>query len=134
MRTIVSLVSALLLLIGMTAAKADDSAICSKGSGDQMIAACTRVISSSRLKGHKLAFIFNSRGNAYHRRGDYDRAIADYTEAIRLDPKYAIVYGNRGNSYRLKGDYDRAIADLTEAIRLDPKYAIAYNNRGNATG
>ena len=61
-----------------------------------------------------------------------DRAIADYTEAIRLDPKYANAYSNRGVAYSDKGDKDRAIADFTEAIRLDPKYADAYNNRGFA--
>ena len=41
-----------------------------------------------------------NRGHAYINKGDYDRAIADYTEAIRLDPKYAIAYGNRGKAYR----------------------------------
>jgi len=63
---------------------------------------------------------------------DYDRAIVDYTEAIRLDPKFAFAYNNRCNAYHRKGDNDRAIADCTEAIRLDPKYAFAYNNRGLA--
>ncbi len=69
---------------------------------------------------------------AYRDKGDNDRAIADYNEAIRLDPKYAIAYNNRGIAYRAKGDNDRAIADYSEAIRLDPKYAVAFNNRGIA--
>jgi tetratricopeptide (TPR) repeat protein len=60
-------------------------------------------------------------------KGDYDRAIADLTEAIRLDPKYVWAYASRGEAYRMKGDYDRAIADLTEAIRLDPNYEWAKN-------
>ena len=70
--------------------------------------------------------------HAYGDKGENDRAIADYNEAIRLDPKYAAAYNNRGNAYRDKGDTDRAIADFNEAIRLDPKLAHAYNNRGNA--
>jgi tetratricopeptide (TPR) repeat protein len=57
-------------------------------------------------------------------------AIADYDEAIRLDPKYARAFTNRGNVYDAKSEYDRAIADHSEAIRLDPKYAVAINNRG----
>ena len=60
-------------------------------------------------------------GRAYAKKGDYDKAIADYTEAIRLDPKNAEAYCNRGHAYEEKGDYDKAIADCTEAIRLDPK-------------
>ena len=57
--------------------------------------------------------------------------MADYTEAIRLDPKLAVAYNSRGNVYYDEGDYDRAIADYNEAIRLDPKYAFAYNSRGD---
>ena len=71
------------------------------------------------------AIAFNNRGIAYHDKGDNDRAIADYDEAIRLDPKFARAFINRGNAYRDKGDNDRAIADYNEAIRLDPKYAMA---------
>ena len=65
-------------------------------------------------------------------RATIDRAIVDYNEAIRLDPKFAQAYSSRGLAYYQKGDLDRAIADYGEAIRLDPKYAYAYNNRGNA--
>ena len=65
-------------------------------------------------------------------KGDHDQAIADYTEAIRLDPKHALAYINRGNAWRTKEEYDKAIADYDEAIRLDPKDATAYHERGEA--
>ncbi len=71
-------------------------------------------------------------GNAWRAKGDNDRAIADYSEAIRLDPKHQWAYTDRGIAWRAKGDNDRAIADYSEAIRLDPKYQWAYTNRGNA--
>jgi tetratricopeptide (TPR) repeat protein len=75
---------------------------------------------------------FNNRGNVYFEKGDYDHAIADYSEAIRLDPNVAIYYSNRGMAYSNKNDYDRAIADYSEAIRLDPNDAKEYRNRGVA--
>ncbi len=56
-------------------------------------------------------------------------SIADYSEAIRLDPNAGRLV-DRGNAYGKKNDPDRAIADFSEAIRLDPKSALAYNNRG----
>ena len=75
---------------------------------------------------------YNNRGYAYRGKGDMDRAIADYTEAIRLDPKYAIAYYNRGEPTATKATRTVPLPTITEAIRLDPKYAIAYNNRGVA--
>jgi tetratricopeptide (TPR) repeat protein len=38
------------------------------------------------------ALPFNNRGNAYSEKKDYDRAAADYNEAIRLDPKSVLAF------------------------------------------
>jgi tetratricopeptide (TPR) repeat protein len=92
---------------------------------------CTGLISRGIFKGRDLALVFWDRGNAYYAKKDYDRAIADYGEAIRLD-NIAKAFDNRGRAYDDKKDYDRAIADCSEAIRLDPNFAMAFNNRGNA--
>ncbi len=71
-------------------------------------------------------------GNAKFNQKDYTGAIADYTQAIALDPKFAPAYNNRGIAKRQLQDYTGAIADYTQAIELDPKLALAYNNRGLA--
>jgi tetratricopeptide (TPR) repeat protein len=85
-----------------------------------------------RLQDPRTAADFNERAVRLHNRGRYDRAIADYTEAIRLDPKFARAYVNRAIAYNAKGDRDTAIADSDEALRLDPRSAAAYNERGAA--
>ena len=59
----------------------------------------------------------------------YDQAIADDTEAIRLGPNDPVAYHNRGNARLARKEYDRAIADYSAAIRLDPRDAEAYHNR-----
>jgi len=64
--------------------------------------------------------------------GNYDEAIAELTEAIRLQSDFARAYNARGYVYLLKRDYQHALADLDEAIRLDPNYANAIQNRGMA--
>ena len=62
----------------------------------------------------------------------FDRATADFTQALRLDPNNALIYRERGNTYLSIGDLDHAIADFTQAIQLDPSAAMVYSNRGNA--
>jgi tetratricopeptide (TPR) repeat protein len=63
---------------------------------------------------------------------DIDKAIADYTQAINLEPTNAPIYFRRGNAYYGKGNYDQAIADYTKAIRLEPDNTRAYYNRSLA--
>ena len=53
------------------------------------------------------ALSFRNRGDAYTNKGDHDRALADYNEAIRLDPKSALALSDRGVAYANKGDYNR---------------------------
>jgi len=57
---------------------------------------------------------------------EYDRAIAEYTQAIQLDPKWAVAFYNRGVAHTYKGQFDLAIADNTESIRLDPQNKYTY--------
>jgi tetratricopeptide (TPR) repeat protein len=64
--------------------------------------------------------------------GDYQGAIADYNQAIKIKPDYADAYINRGNAKYNLGDKQGAIADYNQAIKIKPDYAYAYNNRGIA--
>ena len=81
----------------------------------------------------KSAEAYCNRGVVYDVKANYDKAIADYTEAIRLDPKVCRgVLTTAVSPTWNKGEYDKAIADFTEAIRLNPKDPGAYNNRGSA--
>ena len=52
------------------------------------------------------------------KKGDLDRAIADYSKAIQLDPNYADAYAFRSKAYRKRGDKDRGMADIIRAAEL----------------
>jgi tetratricopeptide (TPR) repeat protein len=103
-----------------------------QGDIDRRINGCTAIIQDQSESEKNRALAYNIRGAAYVAKSDLDRAIADYSEAIRLDPRSAFAYNNRGRAYREKGDDDRAIADLNEAIKLDPNLTAPYYNRGRA--
>ncbi len=102
------------------------------GNGEEVISACTRAIASGKLPATELAGTYYNRGIKWRAKDDKDRAIADFGEAIRLNPQFAEAYNNRGAAWQAKGDNDRAIADYGEAIRLNPQIVGAYNNRALA--
>ena len=97
-----------------------------------LLAACSR-LSADEPK-LQTADAYCERGSTSLDKGEYDKAIADFTEAIRLNPKNANAYSKRGEAYMAKHDYDKCIADCTEAIRLDPKDARAYTIEALCTG
>jgi tetratricopeptide (TPR) repeat protein len=64
------------------------------------------MIQSGRETQQNLATAFHSRGLAYNRKGQPDRAIEDYDQAIQLNPNYALAFYNRGVAYGDKGQFD----------------------------
>jgi tetratricopeptide (TPR) repeat protein len=61
---------------------------------------------------------------------EYDRVIAIFNKAIRLDPKDAHAFRVRGDAWSGKGEFDKAIKDYDEVIRLDPKDTSDSGGRG----
>ena len=90
------------------------------------------VVFRKAIKNKPHACDYYALGNADSVKTNYDAAVADYTEAIRLDPKYAEAYRRRGDAWCWKDDHDKAIDDYREAIRLDPKNASAFSGRGGS--
>ena len=72
------------------------------------------------------------RGNAYQQKGELDKAIADYSQAIQLDASLFEAWRKRGWARNRAGDYKGALEDFDKAIQLEPRNAMAWNGRGAA--
>jgi tetratricopeptide (TPR) repeat protein len=94
-------------------------------SPDQRISACTVVIESGRQPQKQLAITFKTRGTVYFYKSDYDRAIRDYGEAIKLDPLYSEAFDNRCWTRATVNQLQDALKDCIESLRIRPNFAPA---------
>jgi tetratricopeptide (TPR) repeat protein len=94
---------------------------CRSDDFERAIAGCTRML-ESQITPIDRAVALTNRSNAYRLHGDYDRAISDATDSIRIYPDYALAYANRANAYLGKGDTDNAIKDANAVIHGAPTY------------
>ena len=98
---------------------------------DQRIAGCTAVIQSSRTSAVDRGSALMNRGVAHTNKSDFDRAIADFSLAIRLNPAEAgVALSNRCAVRTTIGRLEEALADCNEAVRLTPDDPQARAVRG----
>lgn len=106
---------------------------------DRRIAGCARILGDRKESVSNRIIAHYNRGIAWRAKGDYDRAIADFSDAIRLNPNLVDGYAARSIALNEKRDYARAISDVTRAMQLRGKAsyedyvgrAISYRLAGN---
>lgn len=87
---------------------------------DQQIKSCTALIQSGTESKENVAIAYYNRALAYENKDDYTRAIADYDEALRLDPDDADALLYRGLDKQRLGDKAGGEADVAAAKRMNP--------------
>ena len=97
---------------------------------DRQISGCSRALSWMKPPNER-ARIHTLRGMALTNKEEFNRAIEDYDQAIRLDPKYLWSWVNRAEAWYRKGEAGRAFADLEQAARLDPNSSRVYSVRAS---
>src|SRR5215471_12313319 len=110
------------LIASVASVMADDTMACKSvlARSPEDIAACTRIISIGNANGRILAQAYYGRGQKYRLKGNSDKAILDFSSAIRIDPGWHFPYVARGHAYAAKKQFTLAFADQETAIRLEP--------------
>jgi tetratricopeptide (TPR) repeat protein len=80
----------------------------------------------------KKALPFAQAGFENEQSGNLEQAIANYTRALDIDPKFAEILCRRAHVYQNTGAFDRAIADFSKVISAEPKHVMALLGRGSA--
>ena len=129
-------VIALSFVLYVTSARSEDPEYCYTGleaheSGNYELAinSYTRCIDLGDLTVSNLAAAYFNRANGYYDIGDFDQAILDYDDVIRLDLSAADAYTNRGLAYIKIDNHRQAIREFDMAISADPGFFPAYHNR-----
>jgi len=96
---------------------------------DAAIRSCDAVIGETTKN---LANAFYFRGIAKADKNDFDGAIGDYSQALKIDATDSDYLNSRAQAYAAKNDLDRALADYNQSIKTNPRSVFAYNSRGMA--
>jgi Flp pilus assembly protein TadD len=146
---------AMTLLCGGLAAGAQEIGDCGHPVPERSILACSAMITHGGVAPDTLSTFYRLRGAAYVIRGEYDNAIADLDEAIRLNPEDPEAFTSRGDAYAKKAglsrivrdlrglpigapyfgdlskkdEYARAISDYDHALRFDGGFQAALHGR-----
>ena len=103
---------------------------------------CTRALREEAMTRTNRAATYVNRGVLRMREGKYDVALADYSEALSLQPDLGAAYLNTGAAYIYQRDFQSALAPLNRAIELESNdlfaayynRAIARENTGDVAG
>ncbi len=96
------------------------------------VKACTKLLKSENLDPSEQARIYKYRAAAHAELRQEQKAIDDYTQAIRLKSNFASAYTERGHVKLALSNFEGAVADFSEAIRINPKSSSVFVARGYA--
>ncbi len=99
---------------------------CKQGKDDALrMRACAQIISQKEWSREVRSYAYLSRGVIYAKKRDNEKAIVDFTQAIKLKPELSQAIAARGGAYEQNGDKEAAIADYRAALKIDPSNRFA---------
>jgi tetratricopeptide (TPR) repeat protein len=121
------------IFVATSAARADEWTLpggCDSQDPERRIAPCSALIDAPDTTPDVRAKAFFLRALSYWHLSQRERAIRDYDEAIRIDPKFAAALNNRADAWLRLGDPKQGVADIERALEIAPEYPIYNITRG----
>ena len=87
---------------------------------------------SAASKTPKTALDYYNRALQHTQAKEYRQAIEDYTEAIKINPRFVDAYLKRCEMRYKMGDNQGVLSDCQEVLNIDPTVAKAYYYQGRA--
>jgi lipoprotein NlpI len=103
-----------------------------KNYNEANVQGCTAFLAERSLDPLVRAYTLNIRGNTYDALKQFDLAISDYFEAVKIQPSFYYGYGNIGLEYCRKGNFGVAVTYFDRALAQNPSYSFAMYGRGVA--
>jgi tetratricopeptide (TPR) repeat protein len=93
-----------------------------------ILGACTEFLARQHLTPYERGLAYNARGGAHLLKGEFDPAIADFSEGIHVFPSSSY-FIRRAEAYWAKGSRDLAFSDLDAAVQVEPLSYEPYLQR-----
>ena len=128
-----SILIVLLALLGLSTGLRAEEALhdCDSPESERRIRACTELIENPATPPGRLATAYANRALSYSLRGQYDTAIRDYDQAIRLFPDFAVALNNRAWALFKSGRAVQGMPDVQKSLRLDPMSPHSLDTRAH---
>ncbi|MEQ1616573.1 MAG: tetratricopeptide repeat protein [Hyphomicrobiaceae bacterium] len=127
---------AVAFLVGLScalplAAQSIDGHECYGEDNERRLKACSELIEMPGVSPENQSGAFAMRALSYSLKGNYDQAIRDYDQAIRIVPDFAVALNNRAWAYFKSGRPEMGIVDVEKSLALDPSSAHTYDTRAH---
>ena len=116
----------------VSATSAEEHPECFGGDhGERRISGCTDLIQRPGIDAATRSEAFAMRALSYSLKGQYETAIRDYDQAIRIRPDFAIALNNRAWAYFKWGRGEHGLDDVERSLRLDPSSYHSFDTRAH---
>lgn len=131
-RLFLAAVAAATFGIAAAMATVDDPALdCLSEDNERRISGCSALIDTPGLPDDQRSLAYGMRALAYSLIGMFDKALADYDEALKIKPDFPLALNNRAWSYYKLGRPNDGVADVEKALELSPGSPYALDTRAH---